>query len=249
MKTYLCKICGELVSHNSFLKHLVTSHKKKLMKEVKPIPVFCEKCGEPFTVVPEPIISVDGEVKWIVPAWCKNCSGKAYGFLVKYVDSSWISFRKKRKKRRENMRKLTMKELKETFIVDIEKDRQKRHENLRHLLEYLITYCRATRDGWIFINDDLRGKLSLKSGVIIILAARYAVGEMYDTDKSLYPSEIYYMLPEWLQPASHPQTAILDQINMISESYKIVRYPNEKYRFFDLKEAVAAISSVKLLQL
>jgi len=144
------------------------------------------------------------------------------------------------------MRKLTMKELKDKFIVDVEKDRQKRHENLKQLLKYLVQFCKATRDGWIFINDDLRGKLSLRDSIIVLLAARYAVGEIYDTDKSLYVHEMYRMLPKWLQPASHPQTTILNLLNMISESYKIVKYPNDKYRFFDLSEAVAAMSSVKM---
>jgi len=144
------------------------------------------------------------------------------------------------------MKKLAMKELKDMFIIDLEKDRQKRHENLKLLLKYLIPYCHATRDGYIIIHKDLRGKLSLKDGVKILLAARYAVGEIYDTDKTLHVREVYQMLPSWLQPASHGTKTILEIIKQIAEDYQIVRYPNNRYRFFDLCEAVAAASSVEL---
>ena len=97
---YICKLCGDLIERGNLVKHLAREHKKELMKEVKPIPALCEKCGKPFTAVPEPVISASDEVKWIVPAWCKNCSGEAYGFLVKEVEEDWIQFRKKRRKRR-----------------------------------------------------------------------------------------------------------------------------------------------------
>jgi len=94
---YICRLCGDVVREPDFLRHLASRHKEKLMKELKPTSTFCEKCGKIFTAVPEPIVTVNGEVKFFIPAWCRECAGAAFRFLVVEAKDCQVRFRKRRK--------------------------------------------------------------------------------------------------------------------------------------------------------
>jgi len=95
----ICKLCGEIL-WDGWLKHMVEKHKDVLMKEVKKVPVVCGKCGEVFWEVPNPVVDLNGEVKWLIPAYCKKCAGPAYHFLVKYVEPYMVKFKRRRKRGR-----------------------------------------------------------------------------------------------------------------------------------------------------
>ena len=72
----LCKICNEPIIGDEW-KHLVQKHKEILKENLHEIKVKCHKCGRTFHVKPEPTI-----YGFVVPLYCKKCSGKLYGFIV-----------------------------------------------------------------------------------------------------------------------------------------------------------------------
>ena len=104
MRYVMCKICGDAVI--DILAHLVKKHKKELMSELKEATCICGKCGKVFKEKPEPVITIDGKVKFFVPAWCKECAGAAYKFIVKEAEKYQLKLKRRRKRESKSSKSL-----------------------------------------------------------------------------------------------------------------------------------------------
>ena len=91
---WVCIICGEFVTQDNWLRHLVENHKKEFMEQLEKVTVVCSKCKNVFEATPEPVITHDGKIKFIVPSRCSKCG---VGFLVKYVSPKQIKIKKEEK--------------------------------------------------------------------------------------------------------------------------------------------------------
>ena len=91
MALWVCMICGEFVNQNEWLKHLIRFHKKEFMEQLEKVTVVCSKCKTVFEATPEPVITADGKIKFIVPSRCSKCG---VGFLVKCVSPKQIKIKK-----------------------------------------------------------------------------------------------------------------------------------------------------------
>lgn len=91
MALWVCMICGEFVKQDDWLKHLIELHKKEFMERLEKVTVVCSKCKSVFEATPEPVITRDDKVKFIVPARCPKCG---VGFIVKYVPPSKIKIKR-----------------------------------------------------------------------------------------------------------------------------------------------------------
>ena len=80
----MCKLCGEILpDEREIWQHLIFKHKEELIKRIKTIWITCDKCGRKFRAKPEPMFT--SKLKFVVPAFCKECSGYMYGFIIKEI--------------------------------------------------------------------------------------------------------------------------------------------------------------------
>ena len=89
-----CKLCGEILvdDEKEIWQHLIFKHKQEIMKRIKTIWTTCDKCGRKFREKPEPIFT--DKLKFVIPAFCKRCSGYTYGFIIRDVPPNKVKLLK-----------------------------------------------------------------------------------------------------------------------------------------------------------